>query len=111
MERAKLIDLTRRLHRCVQSQRPRCGDGVFFRRRRLRRVQRQAQPRQAAIRAAFEPQFTGAFGDMKFLEDDIFVDAEAGKAMISWRCTLSINGKLTSWRGLDLLNFVESVSF
>ena len=58
-----------------------------------------------AIRAAFEPQFTGAFGDMKFLEDDIFVDAEAGKAMISWRCTLAVKGKLSSWRGLDLLHF------
>jgi hypothetical protein len=54
---------------------------------------------------AFEPQFTGAFGNMKFLEDDIFVDAQSGKAMISWRCTLAIKGKATSWRGLDLLHF------
>ena len=61
---------------------------------------------KVAIRAAFEPQFSGAFGSMKFLEDDIFVDAEAGKAMISWRCTLSVDGKPTSWRGLDLLLFV-----
>jgi uncharacterized protein (TIGR02246 family) len=61
---------------------------------------------KAAIRAAFEPQFSGAFGKMEFLEDDVFVDAESGSAMISWRCTLFVNGKTTSWRGLDLLRFV-----
>jgi uncharacterized protein (TIGR02246 family) len=60
---------------------------------------------KAAIRAAFTPQFTGAFGDMKFLDEDLFVDPDTGKVMASWRCTLSVKGQPTSWRGLDLLHF------
>lgn len=58
-----------------------------------------------AIRAAFIPQFTGAFGTMQFLEEDLFVDASTGKVMVSWRCTLTVQGRPTSWRGLDLLHF------
>jgi uncharacterized protein (TIGR02246 family) len=60
---------------------------------------------KAAIRAAFTPQFTGAFGDMKFLDEDLFIDPEVGKVMASWRCTLSVKGQPTAWRGLDLLHF------
>jgi uncharacterized protein (TIGR02246 family) len=60
---------------------------------------------KAAIRAAFTPQFTGAFGKMQFLDEDLFVDAETGKVMASWRCTLAVKGQPTSWRGLDLLHF------
>lgn len=60
---------------------------------------------KAAIRAAFEPQFTGRWGEMKFLDDDLFADAETGKVMASWRCTLTMKGEPTSWRGLDLLHF------
>jgi len=58
-----------------------------------------------AIRAAFIPQFTGAFGKMQFIDEDLFVDADAGKVMASWRCTLEVKGRPTSWRGLDLLHF------
>ena len=58
-----------------------------------------------AIRAAFTPQFTGAYGEMQFLDEDLFVDADAGKVMASWRCTLTIKGQPTSWRGLDLIHF------
>ena len=58
-----------------------------------------------AIRAAFEPQFTGAFGEMRFLDDDLFIDPESGKVMASWTCTLELDGKPTCWRGLDLLHF------
>lgn len=60
-----------------------------------------------AIRAAFKPQFSGAFGAMRFLDEDLFADAESGKVMASWRCTLAIKGEPTSWRGLDLLHFVN----
>jgi len=60
---------------------------------------------KAAIRAAFTPQFSGAFGRMQFLDEDLFIDAEAGKVMASWRCTLEVKGKPTAWRGLDLLHF------
>jgi len=107
MERAKLIDLTRRFTDAFNRNDLDAvmaffaEDGVYdeFNGKRNRG--------KAEIRAAFEPQFSGAFGDMKFLEDDMVVDAETDKAMISWRCTLSINGKPTSWRGLDLLLFVR----
>lgn len=58
-----------------------------------------------AIRAALLPQFTGRYGAMRFIEDDLFVDAEAGKVMASWRCTLELKGQPTSWRGLDLMYF------
>ena len=58
-----------------------------------------------AIRAALLPQFTGRYGTMRFIEDDLFVDAEAGKVMASWRCTLEMKGQPTSWRGLDLMYF------
>lgn len=58
-----------------------------------------------AIRAAFVPQFTGAYGTMRFLDEDLFADAATGKVMASWRCTLSVHGQPTSWRGLDLLHF------
>ena len=60
---------------------------------------------KTAIRQAFEPQFAGAFGTIQFLDDDLFVDAETGKIMVSWRCTLEVKGQPTSWRGLDLLHF------
>jgi len=60
---------------------------------------------KAAIRAAFTPQFTGAFGTMQFLDEDLFIDPDTGKVMASWRCTLSVKGQPTSWRGLDLLHF------
>ena len=56
-----------------------------------------------AIRAAFLPQFSGVFGEMKFLDEDLFIDAETAKVMVSWRCTLEVKGQPTGWRGLDLL--------
>ena len=58
-----------------------------------------------AVRAAFTPQFEGAFGEMKFLDEDLFIDADTGKVMASWRCTLTVKGEPTSWRGLDLLHW------
>jgi len=58
-----------------------------------------------AIRRAFEPQFAGAFGEMRFDDEDLIVDETTGKVMTSWRCRLELQGKPTSWRGLDLLHF------
>ena len=51
---------------------------------------------QAAIRAAFVPQFRGDFGTMRFVTEDIFVDAAAGKAMIRWLCTLERDARRSS---------------
>jgi len=106
MERAKLIDLTRRFTDAFNRNDLDAvmaffsDDGVYD------EFNGKRNHGKAAIRAAFEPQFSAAFGKMEFIEDDLFVDAESGNAMISWRCTLSVNGKPTSWRGLDLLRFV-----
>ena len=62
---------------------------------------------KAAIRAAFEPQFRGQFGKVRFHEEDRFIDAATGKAMISWTCTLETKQGPGGWRGLDLLHFVD----
>ncbi len=59
------------------------------------------------IRSAFEPQFAGAFGVMKFIEDELFVDADERKVMISWACSIETKEGTVSWRGLDLLGFDE----
>jgi ketosteroid isomerase-like protein len=57
------------------------------------------------VRAVFAPQVAGAFGEMKFLDEDLIVDGEAGKVMASWTCTLEVKGQPTAWRGLDVLTF------
>ncbi len=62
----------------------------------------------AAIREAFEPQFAGKFGTMRFREEDLILDAEAKSAMISWTCTLESPDRFGGWRGLDLLFFNDA---
>ena len=59
-----------------------------------------------AIRKAFAPQFEGKFGPIKFIEDDTFIDAAAGKVMSSWDMTITKDGVAQLMRGLDLLLFV-----
>lgn len=59
----------------------------------------------AEVRSAFEPQFSGRFGEMKFLDEDLFIDEQTGKVMASWTCTLDARGEPTAWRGLDLLHW------
>ena len=59
----------------------------------------------AAIRAAFVPQFRGDFGTIRFIAEDLFVDATAGKALIRWLCTLETKRGPAGWRGLDILHF------
>ncbi len=59
----------------------------------------------AAIRAAFEPQFRGDFGAMRFDEEDVVVDPVAAKVMISWTCRLATRRGPAGWRGLDILHF------
>ena len=59
---------------------------------------------RAAIRAAFVPQFRGDFGKMRFETEDLFVDAEAGKALIRWVCRLQTKRGPGGWRGLDILH-------
>jgi len=59
---------------------------------------------QAEIRRAFEPQFAGAFGRMRFETEDLFVDPRSGKGLIRWLCTLERDGRKRGWRGLDILH-------
>ena len=59
---------------------------------------------KAAIRAAFVPQFRGDFGKMRFETEDLFVDAESGKALIRWVCRLETKRGPAGWRGLDILH-------
>ena len=107
MNRLELIDLTRRFVDAFNRNDLDtvmgffADDGVYDEFNGRRNVGKDA------IRSAFTPQFTGAFGVMQFLDEDLFVDAGSGKVMASWRCTLSVNGQPTSWRGLDLLHFVN----
>ena len=60
---------------------------------------------KAAIRKAFEPLFSGRFGTMRFVEDDTFIDADAGKVMASWQLHLTLDDKPVVLAGLDLLYF------
>jgi len=59
----------------------------------------------AAIRKAFEPQFSGVYGTMRFHIEDMFLDVDAGKAMIRWVLTLEEENRAGAYRGLDLLHF------
>jgi ketosteroid isomerase-like protein len=59
----------------------------------------------AAIRKAFEPQFSGAFGKMRFHTEDMFLDVGTSKAMTRWVLTLEGEDRAGAYRGLDLLLF------
>lgn len=60
---------------------------------------------KTAIRRAFEPQFAGAFGRMRFHTEDMFLDVAQGKTMIRWVLTLEEADRQGAWRGLDILHF------
>jgi ketosteroid isomerase-like protein len=60
---------------------------------------------RAAIRAAFEPQFRGDWGRMRFETEDLFADPATGKALIRWVCRLQTQRGPAGWRGLDILHF------
>jgi ketosteroid isomerase-like protein len=64
---------------------------------------------KAEIRRAFEPQFQGAFGQIRFHEEDLFVDEQEGKALIRWRCTIELDGRPAAWDGLDILHFEDAL--
>jgi hypothetical protein len=80
---------------------------------------------KAEIRAAFEPQFNGAFGAMRFDERDMVIDVENRKAAFRWVCRHDIShakprglvwflrgiyirlvlGKRFGWQGVDIFHF------
>jgi ketosteroid isomerase-like protein len=64
---------------------------------------------KAAIRAAFEPQFRGDFGKIRFETEDLFVDSAAAKALVRWVCRLETRRGPAAWRGLDILHFEDGL--
>ena len=60
---------------------------------------------KAAIRTAFEPQFRGDYGKIRFETEDLFADDAAGRALIRWVCRLETKRGPAAWRGLDILHF------
>jgi ketosteroid isomerase-like protein len=60
---------------------------------------------RAAIRKAFEPQFAGLFGRIRFETEDVFADPGEGKAVVRWLCVIEKDGLRRAWRGLDVLGF------
>jgi ketosteroid isomerase-like protein len=62
-----------------------------------------------AIRAAFVPQFRGDFGKIRFETEDLFVDAQTGKALIRWVCTLDTKRGPGGCRGLDILHVEDGL--
>lgn len=64
---------------------------------------------RAAIRGAFVPQFRGDYGRVRFLPEDLFVDARAGKALVRWVCTLQTAQGPATWRGLDILHVEDGL--
>jgi ketosteroid isomerase-like protein len=59
----------------------------------------------AAIRRAFEPQFAGKFGRMRFYTEDMVLDVAAQKALIRWTLTLEEPHRAGAYRGLDILHW------
>jgi len=80
---------------------------------------------KAEIRAAFEPQFNGAFGTMRFDDHDQVIDVENRKAAFRWVCRHDISsarpnelimsirkivtrfvlGNKFGWQGVDIFHF------
>ncbi len=76
-----------------------------------------------AIRKAFRPQFSHAFGAMRFVVDDRIIDEDARKATIRWVCQhdfseakpllqrlllTAMYGRHAGWYGTDIFHFDES---
>ena len=64
---------------------------------------------KAAVREGFLPQFRGDYGDIQFHEEGRFIDAEAGEALIRWRCVFQWKDTHRAWRGLDILRFRDGL--
>ena len=58
-----------------------------------------------AIREAFAALVGGSRGTIRFDGEDVFVEAETGKVLASWRLNLDKGGEISVIRGLDVLEF------
>jgi ketosteroid isomerase-like protein len=78
---------------------------------------------RAAIRAELAPQFRGVYGRLTFDELDLYVDVDAAKASLRWRCHHDLRasarrpvddvrrrawralyGRALTWEGMDILH-------
>ena len=57
------------------------------------------------IRKAFEPQFRGDFGAVRFKDKDFVIDEKAQTAVFNWWCTISLGDESFKWEGLDVFKF------
>lgn len=79
---------------------------------------------KAAIRAEFQAQFGGRYGQLRFLRDQLIIDTQGRSAAVSWRCEHHLAGAPGSgpwrvaqallarvagpapwWEGVDLFRF------
>ena len=58
-----------------------------------------------AIRTAFQPLVGGSRGSIRFDGEDVFVEADTGKVLASWRLNLDKDGEVSIIRGIDILEF------
>ena len=58
-----------------------------------------------AIRKSFERLFSGKFGQIRFDEEDTFIDASENKVMSSWTLNIDMDETPKTMRGLDILHF------
>jgi ketosteroid isomerase-like protein len=58
-----------------------------------------------AIRAAFEPLVGGSRGKIHFEGEDTFVETENGKVLTSWRLSIDDGTRISTIRGVDVLQF------
>ena len=58
-----------------------------------------------AIRTAFEPLVGGSRGKIHFEGEDTFVETENGKVLTSWRLSIDDGNKISTIRGVDVLQF------
>ncbi len=82
MERAKLIDLTRRFTDAFNRNDFDAVMAFFSDEGVYDEFNGKRNRDKAAIRAAFEPRFSGAFGNMEFLDDDIFCSVLSGSVSL-----------------------------
>ncbi len=104
-ERARLRDLTLRFTGAFNRDDLEAVMSFFTENAVYDEFNGQRRVGKAEIRAVFAPQFEGAYGKVRFAREDLFIDPEARKALISWTCTMRNERGPGAWRGLDILHF------
>ena len=74
-------------------------DGVFEDGREDRHQGREA------IAKAFAPLVAGGQGRIRFDPEDLFIETETGKVMVSWTLNTHLDSSPVTRRGMDILQF------